>query len=1124
MSPIVLFVPFVPSPWSRSCDARLQIAGDVLSSFAMKKLLILLALALSATSAFAQEKLTRLLRQPDIHGDKIAFVYAGDIWLVGAAGGDARRLTSDDGLEYFPKFSPDGRWIAFTGEYGGNKQVFVISTEGGAPRQLTFYNDVGPIPPRGGIDNRVLGWTPDGTHIVFNPHRLPWSDRMPAHYIVPVAGGMETPLAIPEGSAGMYSPDGKRFVYTPIEREFRTWKRYRGGRAQDVWIYDLAANRSEQLTNNQYTDNQPLWVGDTIYFTSDREDGRLNLWAYDLKSKQQRKVTNHTDYDVLWPSADRARVVYENGGYIYRFDAAAGGKTERVPVRVIGDFKNTLPYHRSVKNNVEWYTISPTGQRALFVARGDIFTVPAKYGEVRNHTESQGVRERDANWSPDGKWISYLSDRSGDYEIYLRPADGVGEERKLTSGARSWRFGPTWSPDSKMLAFSDKDHLLHIVDVASGKVTNVDKDDYGDITDYRWSPDSRWLTYTKNNEARFSSIYVYSIPDAKAYQLTSGLTNDGNPVFDPKGRYLYFTSNRDFNLTFSSVEFNYVYTDPTRVYVGVLSADGPALFLPQSDEEKVTAPAPAAATPAATPAATSDAPKKDAATPSKVEVKIDPAGFEQRVRAIPGSSGSYNTLDALSNGVLYMTGAQGRQSLKFYNIDDRKEETIAENVRGYELSANREKILVRSGADYAIIAAKPAQKFSESTINLENLETRIDPRAEWTQQFTDAWRILRDWFYDPQMHGLEWNAIHAKYAQLVPFVAHRADLDYILGELAGELNAGHAYVETGQGWQVERVDTGLLGAEIVADAGYFRVKHIFPGENWHEGFRSPLTEPGVKVREGDYILAVDGTPTKGVDNFYRLLENKADRVVTLTVNSKPDAAGSRQEKVRPVKKETNLRYLDWIQSRRAYVEKASGGRIGYIHLPNTANEGNRELTKYFYPQVDKEALIIDDRYNGGGFIPDRMIELLDRPVLNYWARRGVKPSATPAYAHVGPKAMLINGYSASGGDALPYYFRKRGLGTLIGTRTWGGLIGISGNPSLMDGGSVSAPQFRFFDTEGMWAVEGVGVSPDIEVIDRPELVAAGQDPSLEAAVKHLLAELAKNPRKPVVVPPVKVER
>jgi tricorn protease len=1095
----------------------------------MRNLALVLTLFVCAAAA-AQE--TRLLRQPDIHGDAIVFSYGGDLWLASTAGGDARRLTSDEGAEYFPKFSPDGKTIAFTGEYSGTKQVFVMPADGSAaPRQLTFYNDVGTIPPRGGVDNRVLGWSPDGKYVVFNPHRQPWNDRIPRHYIVPAAGGMETPLPMPEGSAGMYSPDATKYVYTPISREFATWKRYRGGQAQDVWIYDLKNNTSDRLTNDPATDNQPMWVGDnTIYFTSDRDGAHLNLYAYDLKSKQTRKVTNHDDFDVLWPSSDRRTIVYEVGGVLWRFDPATAKETH-IPIRVAGDFRNTLPYFKNVRGNIASYGLSPSGARALIEARGDLFTVPAKNGEIRNVTATPGIRERDASWSPDGKWIAYLSDKAGDeYEIFVRPADGLGDERQVTSGGKAWKLTPLWSPDSKSLAFADKEHALHIADVASGKITDVDRGEYGDINEYNWSPDSKWLAYTKNNATRFNVIWVRSIGDGKNYALTSGMTDDSNPVFDPKGRYLYFRSNRDFNLTFSAFEFNYVYTDPTRVYVAVLAQDGPALFLPQSDEEKAAEgkadntaspkpPADTAKTADAKPA--TDAKPADDTAPKKgvPAVKIDVAGFERRVRAIPGSSGNYRGLSATANGVLYLVGPAGKTSLKLYNIDDRKEETILDNVRGYDVNANADKVIVRSGGDVAILPAKGGQKL-DTPLALDRLEMKIDPKVEWAQEYNDAWRILRDWFYDPNMLGNDWSAIRAKYAPLVPYVASRGDFDEVLAQLAGEVGAGHVYVgPSDDGSPVKRVDNGLLGADIVADGGYFRIKHIFPGENWHERARSPLTEPGVKVREGDYIVAVDGVSTKGVDNFYRLLENKSGRVVTLSVNASPSTAGAHDEKVRPIAKETDLRYLDWVQQRRDYVEKTSGGRIGYIHLPNTATEGNRELTKYFYPQVNKDALIIDDRYNGGGFIPDRMIEMLDRPLLNYWVQRNQQPSVTPAYAHHGPKVMLANGLAGSGGDALPYYFRERKLGPVIGTRTWGGLIGISGSPSLMDGGSISVPSFRFLDPSGMWAVEGVGVAPDIEVIDRPELVVAGHDPSLEKAVEVLMNELKEHPPAKLVVPP-----
>ena len=1067
----------------------------------------ILAIALFALTVNAQENLTRLLRQPDIAGDKVVFVYAGDLWLAATSGGEARRLTADDGVELFPKFSPDGRWIAFCGEYSGTRQVYVISADGGTPRQLTFYNDVGPLPPRGGIDNRVLDWTPDGKNILFLSHRVAQSDRLARPYVISATGGMEQPLPMPLGGGGAYSPDGTKLVYTPLDREFRTWKRYRGGRAQDVWIYDLAKNTAEQITNDPMTDNQPVWIGDTIYFTSDRESGKLNLWAYDLKSKQTRKVTNHADYDVLWPSSDRAQVVYESGGYLWRYDTRTS-KEERIPIRVVGDFRGTLPYFKNVKGNIETWVSSPTGARALIVARGEIFSVPAKYGEIRNLTQSSGVRERDAVWSPDGKTIAYFSDRNGDeYELYLRPADGTGSERQLTSGVKAWKLTPVWSPDSKLIAFADKEHELHVADAVTGKVTTTDKGAFDDIGSYSWSPDSRWIAYTKPNEARFSEIWLYSVGDGKATRLTSGMTSDNEPVFDPKGRYLYFTSNRDFNLTFSAFEFNYIYTDPTRVFVGVLSADGPALFLPQSDEEKAKMPAP-------------EEKKEEKKKDEPVTVKVDFAGFESRVRAIPGSSGNYRQLAALANGVLYLTGDGAKTKLNFYNIDDRKEETVLDGgVRGYDLSANKEKLLVRTDEAFAIVNAKPNQKMSDGPLSLDRLEMKIDPKTEWAQEFTDAWRILRDWFYDPNMHGADWNAIRERYAQLVPHVADRFDLDYVFGELAGEVGAGHVYVQSSPDTNpAHRTDSGLLGAEIAAADGVFRIGHIFPGENWHDRWRSPLTEPGVKAREGEYIVAVDGVSTRGLDNFYRLLENKAGRVVTLTLASSADGSGSHDEKVRPITNETNVRYLDWVQSRRAYVDKASGGRIGYIHLPNTAGEGNRELFKSFYPQVTKEALIIDDRYNGGGFIPDRMIELLDRPLLSYWARRNVAPNVTPTYVHAGPKAMLTNGLAGSGGDALPYFFRKRKLGPIIGTRTWGGLAGLSGSPSLMDGGSITVPTFRFFDTEGSWQVEGVGVAPDIEVIDRPELLAAGRDPSLEKAVEVLMKELTEHPPAKVKVP------
>lgn len=1085
-----------------------------------------LAAALLPRPAAAQgddEELTRLLRYPDVHGNTIAFSYAGDLWTVDADGGVARRLTSGEGLELFPKFSPDGRWIAFTGDYGGTRQVHVIPAEGGTPRQLTFRNDVGELPPRGGIDNRVLGWTPDGGRVVFGAHRLPWSDRWEVPYAVPVAGGMEEPLGPPQGSAASLSPDGTKVVYTPLTREFRTWKRYHGGTAQDLWTFDLTdGSGARRLTQYDGTDNQPQWLGDTIYFTSDRTGGKLNLYALDAPGEgeaeagmpEPRQLTHHDTWDVLWPSAGDSSVVYEAGGWIWRFDPATG-ESARVPIRVYGDFAGRLPYFASVEDEVGTAGISPTGARALFGARGDVFTAPAGEGEVRNLTRSQGVRERGPVWSPDGAQVAYWSDRSGEYELYVRPADGSGEERRLTTDGATdpvWRSDARWSPDGTKIAFSDHRTRLRVLDVASGDVTTVDHGNYGDVTDHRWSPDGRWLAYTKAGESQLPSVWIHDLTSGTSHRLTSDDTAEAAPVWDPKGRYLYFLSNRDFNLTFSGFEFDFLYTDPTRIYVGLLTDDAPPVLLPESDEE---------------PTAHGegedeggDGAPADGSGDEPAAVAVEPEGFESRVRAIPGPPGQYGSLAAVDDGVLYLAGQGAEASLRLFDLAAEEEKTVLEGVVAFELAAGGEKLLYRSAeGHWGIADSRPGPMATSHELELAGLEMLIDPPAEWHQEFVDGWRILRDWFYDPGMHGLDWQAMREKYEPLVEHMAHRSDLDFLLGELGAELSAGHVYVQTSDDWQPERREGALLGAEVSADpSGYFRIDEIFPGENWHEDFRSPLTEPGVDVDEGDLILAVDGVSTQGVDNLFRLLAGKAERVVTLTVASSASGADAHDERVRPVSGETDLRYLAWVESRRRYVEERSGGRIGYIHLPNTAEEGSRELFKGYYAQASEDALILDDRYNGGGFIPDNMIELLERPFLSYWVQRHALPGTTPNFVHRGPKAVLINGYAGSGGDAFPWYFRERGLGPLIGTRTWGGLIGISGNPSLADGGAILAPTFRFVTPEGIYAVEGRGVEPDVLVVDRPDLEAQGIDPSLDRAIEYLLQELEENPPAPLVVP------
>ncbi|GMU42868.1 MAG: PD40 domain-containing protein [Xanthomonadales bacterium] len=1060
-----------------------------------------LSLALSLALAAPAHADTRLLRFPDVSDTHIAFVNAGDLYTVPRAGGVATRLTSHEGLELFPKFSPDGRWIAFSAQYSGTRQVWVMPADGSAPpRQLTWYSDIGPMPPRGGYDYRVLDWTPDGQHILVRMNRVATDERAGRPYLVPFEGGMETPLPVPETGGGMLSPDGNSYVYTPIDREFRTWKRSRGGRAQDVWIYDLANNDSRRLTDHRATDNQPTWVGERIYFTSDREY-TLNLWSMDPQGGEPVKVTDFKDYDVLWPSAGRDAIVFEQAGALWLY-TPADGALKQLDISVTGDRPDLLPTIKNVAGQIEGVDISPQGERVLVSARGELYTVPAKDGEIRNISRSPAARELGASFSPDGSQVAYLSDASGEYEIYLKASDGSGEPRRVTRDGDIWRFPPAWSPDGKRLAYGDKKNRLRVVEIASGNTSEVDQTDVGnEITNYVWSPDGQHLVWVKSDVAGLQRLWHWPV-GGRAAQLTHGDFDSFAPAFDPQGRYLYFLSNRDHNLAFSSYEFNYLYTNATRIYAATLGADGPALGRPKSDEIGQKAPEPA----------------KDGVP----VVRVDREGFDARVTALGPAAGTYGGLEAGKDGVYYVAVANpqgGGGDLRYWSLADEKESTILRGIAGYVLARGGDKILFRVGQDRLGIAdAKPDQD-SSKTLNLTHLEARIDPRVEWAQILRDGWRIWRDWFYDPGMHGNDWEAIYQKYAALLPTVAHRNDLDMLINEMAGELNAGHIYVERGDEPQVARKPGGFLGANIVAANGGFRIEHIFPGQNWSEPFRSPLTEAGVGVKEGEYIVAVDGVPASSVKNFYELLENKAGRMLELRVASSAAGTDARTVRVKAQTSEDSLRYLDWVQQRRAMVDQLSGGRIGYIHLPNTAIEGNRELFKQFPAQIAKEALIVDDRYNGGGFIPDRMIEILARKPLNYWKRRGLAPQAQPFLSHRGPKAMLINGLSSSGGDALPFYFRELKLGPLIGTRTWGGLIGLSGNPGLVDGGSVLAATFRFTDKDGQWAVENAGVGPDVEVVDSPHLVAQGHDPSIEKAVEMLLAELKRNPLPAISTPP-----
>lgn len=1076
------------------------------------RFLLALWFSWAATSICAyQTKDTRLLRYADIHREKVTFVYAGDIYIADRVSGKSERLTDHIGFEAFPKFSPDGKKIAFSAEYNGSRQVYVMNADGSESTQLTYYNDVGPMPPRGGLDYRVLDWTPDGQHILFLANRLPWGERMSRPYLVPAAGGLEKALAVPESGGGMLSSDGNRFVYTPIDREFRTWKRTRGGRAQDVWIYDLKQNASKQITSHRATDQQPTVVGSDIFLVSDRES-TLNLYQY-VEGSNPRKLTNHKKFDVLWPSAGPEAVVYENGGYLYRFDPK-NNKSERLKIDISGIRKYKTPYSKNVRKFIDSASIDNSGKRVLFTARGELFSVPTKSGPTRNLSRSPKAREIAASWSPNGRYIAYMSDKTGEYEIYVIDRKNDNKVKKLTQNSIIWRFEPKWSADSRKLLFADKNHKLWVLDIKSGNQTLIDTAKYNPsgLTTYVWSPNGQDVVYVKNNENWFSSLWHYNLKSKRKSQLTDRMTSEDNPSFSHDGHYLYFTSERDFNLSYSSYESDFVFNKATRVYVAAVNGKISAFNEIESDEVLVDI----------KPENSSD--RNEAAEKNKLAIdnKLQSQNFMLRTEVLQAEAGNFTSLQGTNTGVL----AVSENSLVFIPKDrNEKINTLVKKVESYSTSANGQYLLVQSGGEYSVVESFVDKSFkeeavAENRIDLKGLILKIDPTLEWRQMYLEGWRTLRDWFYDENHHGQDWEEIRDRYQPLADAVAHRSDLDYVFGELAGELNAGHVYVQSGDSPQAERLKHGLLGAEISRHkSGFIKIEKIYRGENWHEQFRSPLNEPGIRAKTGQYIIAVNGRLSSKSTNFYELLENTQGKPTELLLSGFPSTKNTWKVTVLPIASETGLRYLEWVRSRKDYVKKLSNGQIGYVHLPNTHLEGHRELFKQFLPQANREALIIDDRYNGGGFIPEHLIHWIGRKPLNYWKRRGVEPIKTPQFAHDGPKAMLINGYSSSGGDALPYYFRQNGLGKLIGTRTWGGLIGISGNPHLVDGGQVIAATFRILDKDGNWIIENEGVVPDIEVIDRPELIYRGKDPSIDRAVEELMKELESKPKKKLVVPP-----
>jgi len=1083
----------------------------------------------------------RMLRFPDVSAEKIVFVYAGDLWTVPRAGGLARKLSSPKGREMFAKFSPDGREIAFSGNYDGNTDVYVVGVEGGSPRRLTHHSS----------SDLVVEWYPDGRHILYRSRMISPSKRFNRFFKQPVAGGLAETLAVPYGELASFSPDGNRMAFQFISRESRTWKRYRGGMASDIWLYDFVNNTSEKFTDFAGTDAVPMWHENTIYFLSDRDERKkLNIWAYDLDTKKTRQVTEFAEYDVKWPSIGPDAIVFENGGRLHLLDLA-NETSEPVAVQVPADLPQVRTKLKGVSDRIQSYSLSPSGRRALFEARGEVFTAPRKHGSVRNLTNSSGVAERYPSWSPDGKSVAYFSDRTGEYELYTRSGDGKGEEKQITEGGKAFRYWPLWSPDSKKIAYCDKTGSLFIVEIEQGRSKFVDKDEWSRMSSYSWSSDSRWLTYSKRMANRNGAIMIYDTEEQKTRQVTSDYYDDDDPVFGAEGNYLFFSSNRAFSPVYGDMDRTWIYPNSTEVYAATLRSDVGSPIAPRSDEEhiepakkdedkeekkkddenegRIGQPDEEKKEEGDEEAEAEDEEKKAGAEDGKEDddekkdeaIEIDFEGFERRIVKLPVKGGSIGSLHCVKGKLIFSrylpAGAResGKASgtLLYYDLQDREEKTVISGISSYTVSGDGKKVIYRSSSTYGIIDLTAGKKVGDGKISTSKLKAWINPHEEWPQIFGEAWRAQRDFFYDPNMHGLDWDAIRRRYEVLLDYVVDREDLNYVIGEMIGELNASHTYVRGGDIEEAEQVSVGLLGCDFELDAenDAYRISKIYEGAVWDAEVRSPLRTPGIEVNEGDYLLAVNGRQVDTSKDPWAAFQGLAGEVVTLTLNSKADMNDAREVTVKPASSEFRLRNLAWIESNRLKVQEATNNRVGYVYVPDTGRGGQSELVRQFTPQWTKEALIIDERFNSGGQIPDRFIELLDRPVYNYWARRDHRDWQSPTVAHAGPKVMLTNGWSGSGGDAFPYYFRKAGLGPLIGTRTWGGLIGISGNPQPVDGGFVSVPTFGFWNTQGDWDVEGYGVDPDYEIENAPHEMAAGRDPQLEKAIEVILDLLEKAP-------------
>ena len=1085
----------------------------------MKRILTVLAALLPLLAFAADRQEARLLRFPAVGGDNIVFSYAGDLYLVGINGGDARKLTSHVGYEVFPRISPDGKTVAFTGQYDGNTEVYTIPITGGEPRRITYSALVSRdmVGERMGPNNIVMCWTPDGKQIVYRSKQWCFSGLRGQLCKVDANGGPAEEIPTTEGGFCSFSPDGKQLAMNRMFREFRTWKYYRGGQADDIWINQVGTTKLEKISDNDAQDIFPMWIGNEIYYLSDR-DRIMNLFVYDTKTKKTRKVTDFKEYDCKFPSYSQQYVVFENGGYIYKYDVKKG-TCEKVTIYLENDNVYSRPEYKNVAGRMFSFSLSPDAERMLIVARGDVFSLPAHNGPVRNVTQTPGAHEREGVWSPDGKNVAWFSDKDGEYQVYVAPSDNMENARQMTHFSEGYPSGLQWSPDGKTLFFSTLKREIYSLDVASGSLKRIIYSDTSAPRGFTLSADGSWAAYTMGLDNDISAVYLYDMATGKSYQVTDRWYDSSSPMFSQDGKYLFFTSARELRSQYSQVEWNASYNINSYVFVVPLAKSTPDPTTLTSDEYGNKPAKPEGPRPGG-PAPGKPAPEKPAAEkPAKMKVDVD--GIGQRASVLPLPAGRYRLILADGDKLYYSSfgggmpgmggpgGARGgAAAVKVLDLKTLKTSDGPKNTP-VAFTPDHKKCLVREGGKLYVTGFGGPAKL-DSPVPTEEMDMLIDHEAEWRQIYDESWRVTRDNFYVENMHGIDWNAIHDKYAVMLPYVKHRHDLTYLIGEMIAELTIGHAYITSGEVPEIPRVATGLLGGKFSKDAktGAFRIEHIFKGASWDKTLVSPLDEAGVNAKVGQYITRVNGTPAAELTDIYQALVGKVGKTVELEIADNAAGKNARKVYVKPVADESNLAYYEWVQKNIEKVDKASNGEIGYIHIPDMSTEGLDMFTKLFYTQLDKKALIIDDRMNGGGNVSPMILERLQREVYRMsMSRNGGKNDPVPNQAFYGPKVCLIDKYSSSDGDLFPYGFRQLGLGKLIGKRSWGGIVGISGSRNYLDGQDMRTPFFTSYSLEGDWIIEGHGVDPDIEVDINPFEDYKGKDAQLDKAIEVLKAEL-----------------